>query len=132
RRANVFVSIDDVGNEAKNLFTMATAIDAAIAALPNVTLAQLEARRPTIRRFAAAETLIEIGAKTVLTLKGVPRVPVATLTKTFVTADGDVIEGPPDVYLAGGTPGTQTLRVIVSTPELLFDSAQIQFTVKPR
>lgn len=129
RRQNVFVDVADFGEAPKNLLPLASAIDEAIRVLPDVTQSDFSARRPLIRRFDATSTRVRGGDKVALRLKGAPRAPLATITKTYVTDDGDVAEGAVDAFIAGGNPGPQTLRVVVSTPELLFDVAQIEFTV---
>lgn len=130
RRQNVFVSIEHASEGTLNLLSIATQIDAAIQALPDVTAAQLAAQRPVITQFSAASTQLHPAEGTNLTVAannpgGGP------LTKTYRSAGGYVITGAPDRYQAGSAVGTQTLTLIMSSPALLFDQETISFNVTP-
>jgi hypothetical protein len=130
RRQNIFVSIQLLSEDSLNLLPIASQIDAAIQALPDVTLTQLQTLRPEIVQFSAADTSLHPYEATDLTVS-VTNPGGDTITKTYVDPDGDVELGSPDRYRAGGRVGTQTLQLVVSRPNLLFDSAGVDFQVVP-
>lgn len=128
RRANVFVSIEHTTAGTLNLLSIASEIDAAIQALPDVTPAQLAALRPQITQFTPASAQLQPSQVTELTVAAID--PAGTpLSRTYRSSDGYGTVGTPDRYQAGSILGRQNLTLIVSNPALLFDQAEIGFTV---
>ncbi len=129
-RSNIFVSVQRASDSAVNLKPIAEDIDAAIQALPNVTLTELNDNWiPTIATFSAESTNLYPGEQTNLTLqRSDPQL--APLTTTYIAPEGDVLESPPPPrYRAGSKIGTQPLDVVVVNPSLLFANATLNFNV---
>lgn len=128
RRKNIFVSIEHVSEGLLNLLSIATEIDSAINALPDVTSPALDALRPTIDKLSAASTNLSPADETELTVS-LTDPQGLSLSKIWQADEGDVLSGPPDRYSAGSLIGLQTLTLVASNSALLFNKASINFNV---
>lgn len=130
-RANIVVAVQRAGDSPGNLKPIAEGIDAAIAAQPDVSPAQLAAALPVISIFSAESTSLHPGDQTNLTLTASDPDGGAT-TATLVDPEGDVLESPPPRrYLAGSKLGSQDLTVVVTDATLLYAESSISFNVTP-
>jgi hypothetical protein len=135
RRQNIVVflqhtSDDDDDGPSPNLKPIAEEIDGAIASLPDTNWPHLVLERPKILEFSAAKSSLKPYEETELRLRARNRWG-DPLLLTYLEPDGDVLRGDPDRYIAVSKEGTQTLTLIVSRPNLLFDVATIEFDVAP-
>jgi len=134
RRKNIFVSIQYVyenGPADLDLTDIATEIDAAVAAIPDVSFAAFELARPIIDGFSAVTPNLAEGQISDLNvLYHDPNWPLVSVDRLYIEDDGDVISGT-DKYRAGSLIGSQNLTLVVYNPNLLFREATIAFNVTP-
>lgn len=131
-RGNIAVLVVREESSTINLKPIAEAIDAQIAALPDLTESALNSGYvPNISTFSAASLNIAVAEETNLTLSATDPQG-APWTAVYLSPDGGVLSTPPPLrYKAGSKVGTQNLAAVVYNPSLLFDDAALTFNVTP-